>query len=864
MKNNLSRLVPAILLSVSVFAGTTFAVGGAMEPAGEVNAETTFSLVTKSNPIEIGDNVVITNTDCKYAMSAKQGSNNRDAVAVTYETLASTSDIATFVVKEGTTGGSFSFYDEALKGYLYAASSEKNWLRTESTLSANSSWDFSATEAGVSTLTAKGSFTRNKMQYNSSNTLFSCYSSAQKDIAIYKKVVSTSNYEVVLQVGKGSYKDANQKTSFVGDLNGSSTFTLPSKEAVNGAYGVEAYTLLHWVDEAGATYEPGSTYTITGNQTLKAVYDYSPTISVSQVYNIIDGLASKEQTEEVLTVRGKFNGEYYNNNTNNPYIVDTVDGATKVILYDATSEDVLYVGCEVIITSQFMKYNSSTYESVPGATYTVVKQPRITLALEAGSISTLYVGAKALGGNASDTAIINATVENAEGYSINWVCDENVFDLGADNNQAVIVALVGGEEKTVTAQVMVAGAVKAEASMTFTTVAVKKLATPVITYDEVSNLLSWNAVEGAHKYKLKIEPEDTTVTPISQELDADVTSYTPNVAAGYYMVSLVALGNGVDILNSEEGIGDFTYQESATVAFAKSVSEIKTSALLGMSYTIEDKKDTMQYSGDTTLYPKDGDDIVANYDLGLNSSIYSITVHNGGTSNVPGINKDGSWRLYAGGTYAVVTSKNIISSITLSFTSATNSNVSVCHSVGATVAIEGEETEAGKTFEINSNSFVLKNNSSSQVRIKSMVMNYSANTYSDTRARFVVNVPAEVYNSAVLKDANAKWGVAIEINRKIIDVVMDASNIIAKEDGSYEYVASVTNIPEEAFKTMIKAVGYVEYTYNEKSVRNEMIAAEYSIETMVQTYLADAATMGLTTEQVEILKDFQNQCGLAA
>lgn len=38
MKNNLSRLVPAILLSVSVFAGTTFAVGGAMGPAKEVNA----------------------------------------------------------------------------------------------------------------------------------------------------------------------------------------------------------------------------------------------------------------------------------------------------------------------------------------------------------------------------------------------------------------------------------------------------------------------------------------------------------------------------------------------------------------------------------------------------------------------------------------------------------------------------------------------------------------------------------------------------------------------------------------------------------------------------------------------------------
>lgn len=884
MKNNLSRLVPAILLSVSVFAGTTFAVGGAMGPAEEVNAadELVYSCgFDSSESFTAGTNY--------------QGTVTGGAADKQWEIY-----YGTFSTSSAITGGqsaAMRLYTSGDFGYLQslfsvsnvtkvvynAKAADKNsaniLINTLYSTDNGTTWKTVETDKALSTSSNEYSFTIDEKNVDvrvkfeiSSNSTKPTKKNAQltiDDIKFYSYKEDTE-YKADLDVGSGSFVDASQVTSFTGELGGTTEITLPNVEAVNGAYGVEAYALKGWSDGT-TTYNPGEKYVIKNNVTLKAVYDYSPTISVSQVWKIIDGLASKEETEAALTVRGTFNGEYYtdSHNVDHPYLEETVDGTTyKIELYNATgatADDVLYTGCDVILTSKFTKYNS-TYESVNGATYTVVKEPRIVLELDVDSKDTLYVG-----GTASDTTTINATVTNVEGYTINWVYDEKVFDLAADGDLAVFQALVGGKTETVTAQVMVAGAVVASESMTLKTVAVKKLATPVVSYDEVSNVLSWNAVEGAIKYQLDIYPADSTEAVVSQELEADVVSYIPSVAAGNYEVSLVAKGNGLDIIDSEMGIGSFTYQESATVAFAKSVKEIKTNAKLGISYSSAlgtvDKMDTMHYSG-STVSPKEGDDLVSKYNLGLDTSVYNIVVHKGAGSTVPALNSDGSFILYANGTYAVVTSKNVISSITLHFTSSSYNGVSVYHSVDDTNAITGEGTATTKTYVINSNSFVLKNNSTSQARVKTMDMNYSVeenvNSYSNTRARFVVNVPAEVYENEVLKDANAKWGVAITINEKTLDVEMGAENIVKKDDGSYEFVASVTNIPAEEFKTMIKAVGYVEYTYNGETVRNEMIATEYSIETMVQTYLANAASMGLTSEQVEILKDFQKQYSLAA
>jgi hypothetical protein len=139
------------------------------------------------NDLKADAQIVIVAKNANYAMSTTQNSNNRAQATVTKDgnfiTLGS--DVQILTLKAGKTSGTWAFYTGT--GYLYAASSSKNYLKTEGTLSANSSWNISVDSSGVATIKATGSNSRNWLRYNSSNNppLFSCYSSGQADVAIY-------------------------------------------------------------------------------------------------------------------------------------------------------------------------------------------------------------------------------------------------------------------------------------------------------------------------------------------------------------------------------------------------------------------------------------------------------------------------------------------------------------------------------------------------------------------------------------------------------------------------------------------------------------------------------------------------------
>ena len=152
--------------------------------------EGTFTLST--GDLTIGSYVVITDNTSDgsgYAMSSTQSENNRRGTDITVNngTLErdSTSAFSAFLVKQGTTEGTYAFYDEVAEGYLYAASSTKNYLRTESTLSENSSFTISGSEG--KTITAQGSNSHNLLKWNSQSSLFSCYASGQTAPYIYEK-----------------------------------------------------------------------------------------------------------------------------------------------------------------------------------------------------------------------------------------------------------------------------------------------------------------------------------------------------------------------------------------------------------------------------------------------------------------------------------------------------------------------------------------------------------------------------------------------------------------------------------------------------------------------------------------------------
>jgi hypothetical protein len=147
--------------SYTVSAATTLYAVYSYSEAG--TGTSVYTLVTDAANLTTGSNVVIAASGYDYAIGTTQNSNNRAQVAVTKDTTANTlsftGSVAEFTLGAGSTTGTYSFYDSTNSGYLYAASSSGNYLRTETTLSANSSWTITIA-SGVATIVANGSNTQ--------------------------------------------------------------------------------------------------------------------------------------------------------------------------------------------------------------------------------------------------------------------------------------------------------------------------------------------------------------------------------------------------------------------------------------------------------------------------------------------------------------------------------------------------------------------------------------------------------------------------------------------------------------------------------------------------------------------------------
>ena len=146
-----------------------------------------WTLVTNISELAAGDKIVIVAKDYNYALSTTQNKNNRGQAAVTKNGNIVTfgDDVQIITLESGTTAGSYAF--NVGNGYLYAASSSSNHLKTETTLSANSSWAITIAASGTATIKATGSNTRNWLRYNKTSSLFSCDGSNQQDVVIYKQ-----------------------------------------------------------------------------------------------------------------------------------------------------------------------------------------------------------------------------------------------------------------------------------------------------------------------------------------------------------------------------------------------------------------------------------------------------------------------------------------------------------------------------------------------------------------------------------------------------------------------------------------------------------------------------------------------------
>ena len=168
-------------------ASYTLTVSAAQTPEPVVGSGI-YALVSDASTLAAGDRILIayvSETTAK-AMSATQSNNNRAAVDVTKNsdnTLTPGDDAQVITLEKDGSNYLFNVGD----GYLYAASSSKNYLRTETTADDNAKATISISN-GNATITFQGTNTNKLLRYNSSNTIFSCYANGQNEPQIYREL----------------------------------------------------------------------------------------------------------------------------------------------------------------------------------------------------------------------------------------------------------------------------------------------------------------------------------------------------------------------------------------------------------------------------------------------------------------------------------------------------------------------------------------------------------------------------------------------------------------------------------------------------------------------------------------------------
>lgn len=185
MRKNLSLMLVMMMIAMTSFA------------------QKTYQLVSSASDLEAGKRYIIAaESDGTYYVMGKQANNNRSAAnlpvsvvndKITLTPATQTNDAAAaYEFELGGSTGAWTLFDPIYNGYLYAASSESNWLRTQETNDANGQWIVMVLDGGLDSIVAQGANTRNTMRFNLNNgtPIFSCYAgtnSINTKVSLYKE-----------------------------------------------------------------------------------------------------------------------------------------------------------------------------------------------------------------------------------------------------------------------------------------------------------------------------------------------------------------------------------------------------------------------------------------------------------------------------------------------------------------------------------------------------------------------------------------------------------------------------------------------------------------------------------------------------
>ena len=257
---------------------------------------------------------------------------------------------------------------------------------------------------------------------------------------------------------------------------------------------------------------------------------------------------------------------------------------------------------------------------------------------------------------------------------------------------------------------------------------------------------------------------------------------------------------------------------------------------------------TMEYTGGTTTNMTcDGNEAAT---FGLNADEWSVTGNKGSSNNAPGLNAAGDFRLYynANGSNTITVSSltgATINSISITFTANSYSNVSV--------TVDGTDvTGQDGAWDINSSSFVLgnANTSNTQVRIKSIVINYtSAGGQTDTRAATAIELgeattSAEVGATVALPTFTVKAG----------DTAIEGATVTWSSTNE-----TVAKIEEGQIKALAAGTTTITASYAGNETNYKASSASFTLTVTAAPYTSIAAMLeDVTATKTDIQYNFEN------
>lgn len=272
MRNRFLAKIVGAATAFAVTLGVGFAVSNTNRSVSPVEAATNgdyFKKVTNLSQLADGDEVIVTNSDGDYALSTTQNNNNRGRMSVSgtsgYFQYNSTihASLQILTLKKWTISNNDYYGFHTGSGFLYSPSAN-NYLRTDTT-SVDASvtavqtytWSLSVSD-GVFTIMCAGR-TSYYLQYNSGNSIFSCYKNTQANPSIYKKAHTVSYNS---NGGTGTLVDSNSPY-FSG-----TTVTVLSNTFVSAGMDFAKWNTAQ--NGGGLDYNPGDTFAISSNVVLYA------------------------------------------------------------------------------------------------------------------------------------------------------------------------------------------------------------------------------------------------------------------------------------------------------------------------------------------------------------------------------------------------------------------------------------------------------------------------------------------------------------------------------------------------------------------------------------------------------------------